>query len=64
MKIALGKLVALFPDGLSLADYQRIGRLIREYGPLSKVELDDLHADTLHTALKRAEENNKIISCC
>ncbi len=60
MKIALGKIVTLFEDGISLSSYQCIGRLINQYGPLTKIELESIDNDSLREALKQAEQNKKV----
>lgn len=51
----LGKIVGVFQDGVSLAAYLKIGRLIRKFGPKFKVEfVPSGDTDIDHPALQKA----------
>lgn len=51
-----------FPDGMSMRDYQRLNKLIRQHGTHAKLELlltddPDWNQSVLHSTLKVADEH-------
>ena len=62
--IMLGQISGMYPDGMSLANYQRLTRLIRKHGSAAKVSMRFSHdSDDEHdrlTAFLADIENGKI----
>jgi hypothetical protein len=56
MFVKLGRVLSLFPDGVSLGDYQRINRLIREHGPLITIFLTPGDHVSLKNALDQIDK--------
>jgi hypothetical protein len=58
--IKLGKVLTLFPDGVSQTAYRRVSALIREHGPLARVNVIPGDHESLNKALdelKRSKRN-------
>jgi hypothetical protein len=60
--VQLGQVANTYDDGMSLANYQRLTRLIHRHGPLKKIGLaivgDCVHDQpALSAALRRAEDD-------
>ncbi len=64
MTILLGKITGHFHEGMSLADYQRLSRLIKQYGTHAALEMHliadvDENYSILHSALMAAEAHGE-----
>jgi len=64
MKIALSRIMSLYPEGISRNNYDRICRLINKHGVGRKIEIpaDAEDHEGLTAALKDVERTGKVFS--